>query len=68
MAESLGDLAGDAPRLFGAIVSDAGGHAADGKDTVLVHVLDRIVELHLAVPAAHDYDRDLALELSRGAR
>ena len=27
-----------------------------------MHVLDRIVELHLAVPAAHDYDRDLALE------
>src|SRR3974377_879338 len=40
IAERLGNLAGDMFCFDGAIGMDAGGRAADGKDAVLVHVLN----------------------------
>src|SRR5512132_248882 len=62
MAERLGDLTRDPPRLLGTIGGDAGRNAADGEDAVPVHVLDRIVEFERAVLAAHGEDGDLAIE------
>src|SRR6478672_13293261 len=65
MAKRLGNPARDAPRLLRAVCTNSGRHAADGENAVLVHVLDRIVELHAAILPAHHDDGDLPLESNK---